>query len=141
MREQMTPQEIREARLRLGLTQDQLAHVMGLSSGMAVSDWERGIRNANGQARRLLRAYLDGYRPENWPVRQQNTEQSGGDTMLPIELVDDDEGTLYALSGRHVVKSWAYTDSTLRAVYHEARVFCDGWYAAVTVTNNSEAEK
>jgi hypothetical protein len=28
---------------------------------------------------RLLRAYLDGYRPENWPVRQQNTEQYGGD--------------------------------------------------------------
>jgi transcriptional regulator with XRE-family HTH domain len=76
----MTPQEIREARLRLGLTQDQLANVMGLSSGMTVSDWERGIRNANRQARRLLRAYLDGYRPENWPVRQQNTEQSGGDT-------------------------------------------------------------
>jgi transcriptional regulator with XRE-family HTH domain len=80
MREQMTPQEIREARLRLGLTQAQLAPLLGYSDVARVSELERGVRQPNGAVLCLLRAYLDGYRPENWPVRQQNTEQSGGDT-------------------------------------------------------------
>jgi hypothetical protein len=50
---------------------------------------------------------------------------------VKIKLIDNDEGTLRAVNGAHVVKSWAYTDSTLRAVYREARAFCDGWHAAL----------
>jgi hypothetical protein len=50
---------------------------------------------------------------------------------VSIKLIDDDESTLRAVNGAHVVKSWTYTDSTLRAVYREARVFCDGWHAAM----------
>jgi hypothetical protein len=51
---------------------------------------------------------------------------------VPIKLIDNDEGTLCAVNGGHVVKSWSYTDQTLRAVYREARAFCDGWHAALT---------
>jgi hypothetical protein len=51
---------------------------------------------------------------------------------MPISLIDDDEGTLRALDGPREVKSWSYTDETLRAVYREARAFCEGWHAALT---------
>lgn len=62
----MNPADITEAREMLRLTQAQLAAVMGLRGGISVSEWERGIRNPSAQAARLIRAYLDGYRPEDW---------------------------------------------------------------------------
>jgi transcriptional regulator with XRE-family HTH domain len=80
MREQMTPLEILRARLTLGLTQAELAPLLGYSDVARVSELERGARKPGAAVVRLLHAYLDGYRPENWPVRQHNTEQSGGDT-------------------------------------------------------------
>ena len=64
----MTPADIRAARETLGLTQAQLAAVMGLRGQGAVSEWERGKRQPDGRSTRLLRAYLDGYRPHDWPV-------------------------------------------------------------------------
>ena len=63
----MTPAEIRAARERLGLTQVQLASVMGLRGGPTVSEWEAGKRNPSGQSARLIHAYLSGYRPDDWP--------------------------------------------------------------------------
>jgi transcriptional regulator with XRE-family HTH domain len=78
----MSPTEIREARLRLGLTQAELAPLLGYSDVMRVSELERGVRKPGAAVVRLLHAYLEGYRPENWPVRQQNTEQSGGDNRV-----------------------------------------------------------
>ena len=63
----MTPAEIAAARATLGLTQAQLAGVMGLRGSATVSDWERGAKPANPQNIRLLQAYLDGYRPPDWP--------------------------------------------------------------------------
>jgi hypothetical protein len=60
--------------------------------------------------------------------------------VLPIKLIDDDEGTLRAVNGEHVVKSWVYTDSTLRAVYREAHAFCDGWHAALASQQRAEAK-
>jgi DNA-binding transcriptional regulator YiaG len=65
----MTPAEIRATREAVGLTQAQLAAVMGLRGQAAVSDWERGVKNPDGRSVRLLRAYLVGYRPADWPQR------------------------------------------------------------------------
>jgi transcriptional regulator with XRE-family HTH domain len=76
----MTAAEILRARLTLGLTQAQLAPLLGYSDVARVSELERGVRQPGAAVVRLLHAYLDGYRPENWPVRQQNTEQSEGNT-------------------------------------------------------------
>jgi hypothetical protein len=56
---------------------------------------------------------------------------------VQIKLIDDDEGTLRAVNGEHVVKSWTYTDSTLRAVYREARAFCEGWHAAMAAQQHA----
>ncbi len=64
----MTPAEIRDAQLRLRLTQKQLATVMGLRGPAAISEWERGVRQPDGRSVRLIRAYLDGYRPVDWPT-------------------------------------------------------------------------
>ncbi len=66
----MTPAEIASARKALGLTQPQLAEVMGLGHGNRVSDWERGVKDINPQAARLLAAYISGYRPDDWPARK-----------------------------------------------------------------------
>jgi transcriptional regulator with XRE-family HTH domain len=78
----MTPAEIREARQQLRLNQVQLASLLGYSDVSRVSELERGVRNPGAAVVRLLHAYLDGYRPPDWPVRQQNTEQSGGDNRV-----------------------------------------------------------
>ena len=67
----MTPAEIRATREAVGLTQAQLAAVMGLRGHAAVSEWERGTKNPDGRSVRLLRAYLCGYRPADWPQRPQ----------------------------------------------------------------------
>ena len=63
----MTPNEIRNARRRLGLTQAQLAAVMGVR-GPTISEWERGARSPGDTSARLLQAYRDGYRPDDWPL-------------------------------------------------------------------------
>lgn len=67
----MTPADVTAARESLGLTQAQLAKAMGLRGPAAVSEWERGVRVPDGRSERLLRAYLDGYRPENWPQKME----------------------------------------------------------------------
>lgn len=63
----MPPAEIRAARKSLALTQGQLAAVMGLRGQGSISEWERGVKSPDGRSVRLLRAYLDGYRPADWP--------------------------------------------------------------------------
>ena len=62
----MTPADFAAARKRLGLTQAQLAAVMGYGNKARISEIERGER-LPPLAKRLLRAYLDGYRPDDWP--------------------------------------------------------------------------
>jgi len=64
----MTPAEIRSARLALGLTQKQLATLLGYSHHTQVSVIERGVARPGAAVTLLLVAYLDGYRPANWPV-------------------------------------------------------------------------
>ena len=67
----MTPAEIRAARKTLALTQGQLAAVLhlGKRGQSTVSEWERGVKSPSAQTVLLLRAYLDGYRPADWPVK------------------------------------------------------------------------
>ena len=62
-----TPEEVRAARFALGLTQAQLAALLGYGDVARVSELERGERRPGPAVERLLRAYLDGYRPADWP--------------------------------------------------------------------------
>jgi transcriptional regulator with XRE-family HTH domain len=65
----MTPTALRTARKQLGLTQAELAAVLSLGAGGqgTVSRWERGDIALSGPVARLVSAYLDGYRPPDWP--------------------------------------------------------------------------
>jgi len=63
----MTPADIRAARIKLGLTQDELAAALGLTSGAVISRAERGVSTLGKPAKLLILVYLDGYRPANWP--------------------------------------------------------------------------
>jgi DNA-binding transcriptional regulator YiaG len=69
MAARMTPARIKEARQMLGLTASQLAAVMGARTA-TIYEWEAGRRNISAMPARLLRAYLDGYRPPDWPQQQ-----------------------------------------------------------------------
>ncbi|MES2814482.1 MAG: helix-turn-helix transcriptional regulator [Pseudomonadota bacterium] len=62
----MTPAEFREAREGLGLTGAELAAVMGYGDRSRIYTIE--ARSVPPQAERLMRAYLAGYRPEDWPA-------------------------------------------------------------------------
>ena len=68
----MTPAELKQARKTLGLTQAELATALrmgGKRSSQTISDWETGRDGASPDATacELVRAYLSGYRPSNWP--------------------------------------------------------------------------
>tara|TARA_R100001086_G_scaffold184102_1_gene102798 strand:+ start:505 stop:720 length:216 start_codon:yes stop_codon:yes gene_type:complete len=67
----MTPDEIRQARQSLGLTQSQMADMLGYGAAPRITEIERGARCPSDSVVRLIHAYLDGYRPEDWPERQQ----------------------------------------------------------------------
>lgn len=69
----MSPIEFQEARLKLGLDRTQCAAVLG----MAPKHGDRNIRRIETgptdkpvpeHHRRLLEAYLSGYRPADWPL-------------------------------------------------------------------------
>jgi transcriptional regulator with XRE-family HTH domain len=64
----MTPAAIREARKTLGLTQSQFADLIGYNDKAAVSALEAGTRNPSATVILLIRAYLAGYRPPDWPA-------------------------------------------------------------------------
>ncbi len=70
----MTPNEIREARLALGLSLDQMAVMLGFDRAKRAArrkmadDLETGAIEIRPAQERLLRAYLDGYRPDDWPL-------------------------------------------------------------------------
>ena len=63
----MTPAEIRQARIELGLTPAEIAPLLGYGAASRIYEIESGARNPSAAALRLLRAYLDGYRPNDWP--------------------------------------------------------------------------
>lgn len=57
----------RQSREKLGLTQDEMSRVLGYVSQSKISDIERGVRRPSQAVSLLLQAYLDGYRPVQWP--------------------------------------------------------------------------
>ena len=66
----MTPQELSEARHKLGLTLEQLATLLGYQGEQRrqmAYDLETGRRAIRPPQRRLVEAYLNGYRPKDWP--------------------------------------------------------------------------
>lgn len=68
----MTPDELKTARARLGLTGAQLGHLLGYAPTGArfrVSEMERGVQPVTKTIGRLVRAYLEGYRPADWPTK------------------------------------------------------------------------
>jgi DNA-binding XRE family transcriptional regulator len=77
----MTPTEIREARRELGLTQGQLAALLDTDRQsvlrMELDPSASTFRRPAPRMVRLLRAYLDGYRPADWPECQIEKENDG----------------------------------------------------------------
>ena len=63
----MNPAELQQARQSLGLTQSQLAPLLGYSNKTRISELEVGTRKPGAAVVLLLRAYLAGYRPDDWP--------------------------------------------------------------------------
>lgn len=69
----MTPAQFREAQQKLGLSDAELALVLGLENAQHVrrlkaDEGKEHHRPVKGPTARLLRAYLDGYRPRDWPA-------------------------------------------------------------------------
>lgn len=66
----MTPQEFREARLSMGLTLTQAGQLLGYDGThvrQQVRRMEAGEKPIRPPQARLMRAYMEGYRPEDWP--------------------------------------------------------------------------
>ena len=64
----MTSDEFKHARKSLGLNQYQAARLLGYGAAARISEVERGVKGVSDSVIRLMRAYLDGYRPDDWPV-------------------------------------------------------------------------
>lgn len=66
----MTPNELKEARRKLGLTLEQMAVMLGYEGDQRRQLMHRieiGERTLREPQRRLVEAYLSGYRPSDWP--------------------------------------------------------------------------
>jgi DNA-binding transcriptional regulator YiaG len=81
------PDKIRNARNALGLTQAELAPLLGYGDVARVSELERGARQPGGAVLRLLHAYLDGYRPPDWPRHDSNAVRAP--LAAALRLTDD----------------------------------------------------
>lgn len=67
----MTPDEFREAQQSLGLSDQDLARMIGISPTRAritFSEWRNGARQMDEARARLIAAYISGYRPDDWPT-------------------------------------------------------------------------
>ena len=70
----MTPAQIKEARLSLGLTLDEMAYQLGYWGSGArgqMHNVESGRRELRPPQIRLLQAYLSGFRPKDWPHKPE----------------------------------------------------------------------
>lgn len=69
---EMSNTEIKEARQKLGLSVGQLAELLDTDAQtvrrMEQSEEARTFRKPAPRMVRLIRAYLSGYRPDDWPV-------------------------------------------------------------------------
>ena len=66
----MTPEQLEQARHKLGLSGPKMAAMLGTDG----REWRRLVNPSDARHReptnaqvRLIRAYLDGYRPADWP--------------------------------------------------------------------------
>jgi transcriptional regulator with XRE-family HTH domain len=67
----MTPAQLHKARQKLGLTLEQMAAMLGYEGDhrrQMLYDLESGRRTIREPQRRLVEAYLAGYRPDDWPI-------------------------------------------------------------------------
>jgi len=68
----------KQVRLRLGLTQSEMGAMLGYQGPhvrQMMNSIEAGRRALMPCQERLLQAYVDGYRPDDWPTRP--TPQEG----------------------------------------------------------------
>lgn len=70
---QLTPAELKSIRIGLGLSGADFARLLGYGGSTAtmrqmVFDLENNERPIREPQRRLAQAYIDGYRPKDWPV-------------------------------------------------------------------------
>ena len=77
----MTPAEIQEARQSLGLSRSQLAALLDLKKPQDVQRMEMPAtasthRPPPVRVVRLIRAYLSGYRPNDWPQDKARQQES-----------------------------------------------------------------
>lgn len=73
----MTPDEMHQTRLMLGLTLAQMAQMLGYQGEnlrQMQFDLETGRRPIRDPQRRLAEAYRDGYRPSDWPKFTQDSD-------------------------------------------------------------------
>lgn len=66
----MNPADLKSARHKLGLTLSEMAPMLGYTGehgAQQVRRMETGEREIRDAQRRLVQAYLDGYRPADWP--------------------------------------------------------------------------
>lgn len=67
----MTPSELKQAREALKFSHSQMARMLGydaVKGAKKVRRMEKGARAISAAQARLVRAYLDGYRPADWPA-------------------------------------------------------------------------
>jgi transcriptional regulator with XRE-family HTH domain len=63
------PEHFRLVREALELTQAEMAQMLGYGSRTRIAEVEAGTRKPNESVVRLLHAYLEGYRPQDWPQK------------------------------------------------------------------------
>lgn len=76
----MTPKQFQQARHTLGLSLSSMARMLGYEGQhirQQMHDLETGRRPIREPQRRLMQAYLDGYRPEDWPEDYQEDDFEG----------------------------------------------------------------
>ena len=59
--------QFKRARLSFGMTQLDMAPYLGCDNQELLSQIERGLIEPSASMYRLLQAYIDGYRPTDWP--------------------------------------------------------------------------
>lgn len=64
----MTNTEIKDALTALGINKREAAMMLGYSHQARISEVLAGRVTPSASVIRLLRAYLDGYRPADWPA-------------------------------------------------------------------------
>ena len=65
----MTPEQFRQARRKLGLSQAQLGDLLD-TAPRTIRKWETGERSPNPVAVQAMTWFLDGFRPYSWPLQK-----------------------------------------------------------------------